>query len=118
MKTLLFFTACLLSLGSVQAQTPGNTKPGTGTPNNQIIPHEPVFTGTAPGVPPSSPNGTNRNPQGTGGTDMTNPNNNGSYETNPDGKPRDNFQPHPNTTPSNTQQPRPNKNTLQANRAG
>jgi hypothetical protein len=119
MKPLFIYSVFLFSTITIQGQTPGNTSPGTGTSNNQVVsPQDPVFTGTVPGIPPYSPNGNNRNPQGAGGTDMTDPNNNGSYEVNPDGKPRDNFQSNPPTAPSNTQQPGPNKNTLQANRAG
>lgn len=106
-RTILCFGfslfACLM-----QGQTSGNTSPGSINPSNVTDP-TPVQSPTLPAVPlPPANNGFN-NPTGTGGTDMTNPNLNGSYESNPDGRPRDNFQSNPNTVPSATRQPKPEK---------
>lgn len=100
-----------MCINCLQAQTSGNTNPGTTNPNNAID-IQPVQSGTLPSVPlPPTNTGGFNNPTGTGGTDMTNPNLNGSYESNPDGRPRDNFQSNPNTVPSTTRQPKPENRT-------
>ena len=103
MKTFFLFFF-FISFAVVDAQTPGNTNPGTTTPDNRNIQQQPpVQTGTFYTTPINPPAG---QPTGTHGTDMTDPNTNGAYEVNPDARPRDNFQSQPNTTPTGTQVPR------------
>lgn len=102
MRKYIILAGFLIVIGSARAQTPDNTRPGNPTPSNiNVTPPPPVQSSTIFTNPPN-----HANPTGTGGTDMTNPNQNGSYESNPDGKPRDSFQSNPNTTPTNTRVPK------------